>query len=274
MASSVKGNVVPGVELPYLESDIRVSVVVPAYNEAQRLPHSLPAICEYLSARPYAAEVIVVDDGSTDGTAAYVRSVLAVYPGLRLLENGSNRGKGYSVRHGMLEGRGRYVLFTDADLSTPIEEIDRALDLLEQGWDVIIGSRAVDPRLLKRPQPWHRRQAGKAFGWMVRRVTGLPFRDTQCGFKAFRQEVAQILFRRQQIERFGFDFEILWLVQHLGFRCLEVGVRWADDRRSHVSLLRDGPVMLWQVLRIAWREHANRAEARQYARGCRQPTRA
>lgn len=260
--------------MPTLESEVRVSVVVPAYNEALRLPKSLPAICGYLSTRPYAAEVIVVDDGSTDGTTAYVRSVLPVYHRLRLLENGSNRGKGYSVRHGVLEGRGRYVLFTDADLSTPIEEVDRALELLEQGWDAVIGSRALDPRLLERPQPWIRRQAGKVFRWAVRQLTGLPFQDTQCGFKAFRREAAQVLFRRQQIERFGFDFEILWLARRLGFRCREVGVRWADDRRSHVSLLRDGPAMLWQMLQIAWREHVGRAGAEEYARSCRQPTRA
>ncbi|MGH9789557.1 MAG: dolichyl-phosphate beta-glucosyltransferase [Candidatus Acidiferrales bacterium] len=254
------------------EPELCVSVVVPAYNEAGRLPKSLPAICEYLSTRPYLAEVIVVDDGSTDTTAAYVRGVSPSYPQLRLLENGSNRGKGYSVKQGILQGRGRYLLFTDADLSTPIEEVDRALGLLQQGWDVVIGSRALDPRLLQRPQPWMRRQAGKAFRWVVRQLTGLPFQDTQCGFKAFRREAAQVLFRRQQIERFGFDFEILWLARRLGFRCLEVGVRWADDRRSHVSLLRDGPVMLGQMLQIAWREYRSQNRDTRYV-DCSHPSR-
>jgi len=274
MASTANSRIVPGGEAPTLETSPRVSVVVPAYNEARRLPRTLRAICEYLSSRSYPAEVIVVDDGSTDGTAAYVRSALSSYSQLRLLENGSNRGKGYSVKHGVLQGRGRYVLFTDADLSTPIEEVDRALALLDQGWDVVVGSRALDPRLLERPQPWIRRQTGKVFRWVVRQLTGLPFQDTQCGFKAFRREAAQVLFRRQKIEGFGFDFEILWLARHLGFHCLEVGVRWMDDRRSHVSLLRDGPVMLWQMVQLAWRQHASRAEMEEYARSCRYPTRA
>lgn len=271
MSSSAPSRVAPRVEPSFLEAEPRVSIVVPAYNEAGRLPKSLPVIFEYLSKQPYRAEVIVVDDGSTDGTAVYLRSVLSSYPGLRLLENGINRGKGYSVRHGVLQGRGAYVLFTDADLSTPIGEVDRALELLEQGWDVVVGSRALDPFLLKRPQPWMRRQAGKVSRWLVHQLTGLPFQDTQCGFKAFRREAAQALFRLQKIERFGFDFEILWLARRLGFHCLEVGVCWADDRQSRVSLLRDGSEMLWQMLGIAWREYQSRKHQEEYAHSYSHP---
>lgn len=234
-----------------------LSIVVPAYNEAQRLPRTLSVIYAHLEQAPYSAEVIVVDDGSTDGTAECVRGVAARYPRLRLLQNHGNRGKGYSVRHGVLQSRGRHVLFTDADLSTPIEEADRLLTHLEQGWDIVVGSRDLDPRLLEGPQPWLRRQAGQAFHLVVRLLMGLPVHDTQCGFKLFRRQAALRLFRLQQVERFGFDVEILWLAQRLGLRCLETGVVWVNDARSHVSMLRDGPAMLWELLRIRWRGWRN-----------------
>lgn len=229
-----------------------VSIVIPAYNEIQRLPGTLAAVYSYLAQRRYRAEVIVVDDGSRDGTAEFVRAVACRYPRLRLVENGQNRGKGYSVKHGVLESQGRWILFSDADLSTPIEEADRLLEMLEQGWDVVLGSRVLDPRLLERPQPWLRRLVGKAFHQVVRAALGLPFRDTQCGFKAFRREAAGAVFSRQRIEGFGFDVEILWLAQQRGLRCLELPVRWLNDTRTRVSLLRHGPRMLWEVLEIRW----------------------
>ncbi|HKZ51650.1 MAG TPA: dolichyl-phosphate beta-glucosyltransferase [Candidatus Acidoferrales bacterium] len=234
-----------------------LSIVVPAFNEAQRLPGTLSAIYAHLEQVPYTAEVVVVDDGSTDNTVDFVRGVAGSYPRLRLLRNGRNRGKGYSVKHGVLQSQGRYVLFTDADLSTPIGEVDRLLPLLEQGWDVVVGSRDLDPRLLEGPQPWLRRQAGQVFHLVVRALMGLPIHDTQCGFKLFHRQAALRLFRLQQIERFGFDVEILWLAQRLGLRCLETGVVWVNDARSRVSMLRDGPAMLWELLRIRWRGWRN-----------------
>lgn len=238
-----------GVLLPVPE----VSIVVPAYNEANRLPRSLSAIYSHLSRAQYTAEVIVVDDGSTDGTAALVSAAACNFPGLRLLENHRNYGKGYSVRRGVLQSQGRYILFTDADLSTPIQEADRLLALLQQGWDIVLGSRALDPRLLQKPQPWLRRQAGNLFHRMVRNLMRLPFRDTQCGFKAFRRPAAIQLFQLQRIDRFGFDVEVLWLARHLGLECLEVGVVWVNNPNSHVSLLRDGPRMMLDLLQIHWR---------------------
>jgi glycosyltransferase involved in cell wall biosynthesis len=230
-----------------------VSIVIPAYNEAGRLPQSLARIYAHLQRAPYLAEVIVVDDGSTDETAHCVARLASHYPGLVLLRNPSNRGKGSSVKRGVLESRGDYVLFTDADLSTPIAEFDRFLPLLREGWDVVLGSRALDPRLLERRQPWLRHQAGQLFHWLVRELAGLPFRDTQCGFKAFRRAAALELFRRQRVERFGFDVELLWLAEHLRLRCREVGVRWLDDAASRVRLARDGPEMLLELLQLCWR---------------------
>lgn len=230
-----------------------VSIVIPAYNEVRRLPHTLSAISDHLSRAPYTAEVIVVDDGSTDGTAEYLRKAALECPHLRLLENQRNRGKGYSVKRGVLQSRGRYVLFTDADLSTPIQEADRFLALLQQDCDVVLGSRAVDPRLVQHPQPWVRRQAGRLFHWLVSWLVGLPFQDTQCGFKAFRRASAFRLFPLQRIDRYGFDAELMWLAQRLRLRCREVGVVWVNDTRTHVSLLRDGPSMILELLLVRWR---------------------
>jgi glycosyltransferase involved in cell wall biosynthesis len=238
---------------PFLLPVPDLSIVVPAYNEACRLPSSLDSIYSHLRHVPYTAEVIVVDDGSTDGTAGCVSAVADEYPRLRLLRNGRNRGKGYSVKHGVLQSRGRFILFTDADLSTPIEEVDRLLTLLKRGWDVVVGSRDLDPRLLEGPQPWLRRQAGQLFHWLVWALMRLPIRDTQCGFKAFRRSAALRIFELQRIERFGFDVEILWLARRLSLRCLETGVTWVNDTRSRVSLLCDGPAMLLDLLRIRWR---------------------
>lgn len=242
---------------PPLASRVRglapeVSIVVPAYNEEARLPDTLARIHSYLGRVHWSAEVLVVDDGSSDGTAACVQGLSRCYPRLRLLRNGHNRGKGYSVKHGVLQSRGQFVLFTDADLSTPIEQASRFLLLLDQGWDVVVGSRDLDPRLLERPQPWVRRKSGQVFHWLVWLLMGLPVRDTQCGFKAFRRIAAQSLFPLQRLERFGFDVEILWLAHRLGFRCLEVAVPWRNDERTHVSLTRDGPAMLLELAHLRW----------------------
>lgn len=235
-----------------------LSIVIPAYNEATRLPRTLEQIARYLeqrarSGRPLVAEIIVVDDGSTDATAAVAEAWRSRLPALRCVANPGNRGKGYSVRHGMLAARGRIALFTDADLSAPIEEADRLLAALETAQaDVAIGSRALDRRLILVHQSPLRELAGRLFNWLVRELTGVPFRDTQCGFKAFRMSRARVLFERQRIEGFGFDPELLFLAQRLGLRTVEVAVRWAHDPASKVRLWGDSLRMLRDLVRIRW----------------------
>ncbi len=234
------------------ETILNLSVVIPAYNEARRLPQTLARIEAYLQARGYAAEIIVVDDGSTDSTAALVECGVASGAPVRLLRNERNRGKGYSVRCGVLASRGSRVLFSDADLSAPIEEADRLLAALAEGWDIAIGSRALNPELLEVPQGWLRRLVGRAFRFLVRLVLQMPFADTQCGFKAFRLEVIERIFRLQRIEGFGFDPEILFLARQQGLRVVEVGVRGRDDPESRVRLLCDGLRMMLALFRIRW----------------------
>ena len=228
-----------------------LSIVIPAYNEEPRLAVTLRRILEYLEAQAIPAEVIIVDDGSTDGTAAVAAEWQPKFPGLRLVSNGRNRGKGYSVRHGMREARGRGVLFTDADLSAPIEEADKLLAALG-GYEVAIGSRAVDRSLIAVHQSAFREMAGRVFNAIVRAVTGLEFLDTQCGFKAFLREPSRIVFEQQHTERFGFDPEILFLARRHGLRIVEIPVRWAHDPHTKVHVLRDSLQMFAEVLAIRW----------------------
>lgn len=229
-----------------------LSIVVPSYNEEVRLPASLSQIAAYIRASQRATEVIVVDDGSRDRTAAVAESFRSEIPSLRVAANGSNRGKGYSVRHGMLEARGRIVLFTDADLSAPIEEADKLLAVLEQNNDVAIGSRALDRSLITVHESPFREFAGIIFNKIVRIILRLPFVDTQCGFKAFRREKCRIIFEQQTIERFGFDPELLYLARHHGLRCVEIPVRWGHSPATKVSMLRDSIQMFLDVLVIRW----------------------
>ena len=229
-----------------------LSVVIPAYNEERRLPDTLRRVRAYLEGRGISAEVIVVDDGSQDGTAALVENLRAGFSGLRLVSNGRNRGKGYSVRHGMLEARGRIVLFTDADLSAPIEEAEKLLAPIHRGYEVAIGSRGVDRSLIEVHQSPLRELAGIIFNRIVRVVTGLDFVDTQCGFKAFVREPARIVFEQQRIERFGFDPEILFLAKRHGLRAVEIPVRWAHHPHTKLNVLRDSLRMFWEVLSIRW----------------------
>jgi glycosyltransferase involved in cell wall biosynthesis len=228
-----------------------LSIVIPSFNEEPRLPGTLRRVRAYLHARGIGAEVIVVDDGSADGTARLVEAWCAEFPGLRLVSNGRNRGKGYSVRHGMLEARGRVVLFTDADLSAPIEETDKLLAALSS-CQVAIGSRGVDRSLIEVHQSRLRELAGIIFNRIVCVITGLNFVDTQCGFKAFLREPSRIVFEQQRIERFGFDPEILFLAKRHGLRAVEIPVRWAHDPHTKVHMLRDSLQMFWELLAIRW----------------------
>jgi glycosyltransferase involved in cell wall biosynthesis len=216
-----------------------ISIVVPAYNEERRLPSTLDAIAAYLKKKEFAfAETVVVDDGSTDATARLVASRAAGDSRIRLLRNPGNRGKGYSVRHGMLEAKGDWILFTDADLSAPIDELDKlAAGAEAQRALVALGSRALDRSLIERHQPGLREAAGRCFNLVMRLTTGLPFRDTQCGFKLFEARTAREVFRRQQLDGFGFDVEALFIARRLGVRCIEVPVRWSDVEGTKVSAL-------------------------------------
>ena len=230
-----------------------LSIIIPAYNEEQRLPNSLQRIRAYLTDRSLSSEVIVVDDGSSDGTAGVVERLKQEFPELRLISNGRNRGKGFSVRAGMLDARGKLALFTDADLSAPIEEADKLLAVLrEQGYDGAIGSRAVDRSCIKVHQSRIRELAGIIFNRLVRWVTGVPFTDTQCGFKAFRTEKARVAFEQQRIEGFGFDPEILFLARRHGLCVAEIPVEWRHDPGTKVHVFSDSIRMMLALLSIRW----------------------
>jgi dolichyl-phosphate beta-glucosyltransferase len=234
---------------------LELSIVVPAFNEDRRLPKTLQSIRAYLKSRSVRAEVLVVDDGSTDATAKVVELSRAEFPELRLLSNGRNRGKGFSVRHGMLEACGEIAMFTDADLSAPMEEADKLLAALRDGtYDVAIGSRAVDRSLIEVRQSAFRERAGIFFNQIVRRITGLPFQDTQCGFKAFHREKARVIFEQQRTEGFGFDPEILFLAQRRGLRVAEVPVRWAHDPATKVRMFTDSLRMFLDLVAIRWHD--------------------
>jgi dolichyl-phosphate beta-glucosyltransferase len=232
-----------------------LSIIIPAFNEEKRLPRALGLLRDYFaSARANAGEVeiLVVDDGSTDGTARIAGEWARQMPSLRLVSNETNRGKGYSVRNGMLEARGRITLFTDADLSSPIEESEKLFAAIRDGNDVAIGSRALDRSLIAVRQARLRELAGIIFNGFVRLSTGLPFHDTQCGFKAFVREPSRIVFEQQRIEGFGFDPEILFLARRHGLRAAEVPVRWAHDPATKVHVLYDSLRMFGDLIYLRW----------------------
>ena len=233
------------------ESAPDLSIIIPAYNEELRLPDTLEKIAAFLQGEPSSAEVVVVDDGSFDKTVAVAESFRGKLPQLRVISNGTNRGKGYSVRNGSLQARGRVALFTDADLSAPIEESRKLIEALKTH-DVAIGSRAMDRGLIGVHESLFREFAGIVFNKIVRFILWLPFVDTQCGFKAFRMERCRILFEQQTIERFGFDPELLYLARHHGLSIVEVPVRWSHSPATKVSMMRDSVQMFLDVFIIRW----------------------
>ena len=228
------------------------SIVIPAYNEAGRIPATLEAVVETVREKRWSAEVIVVDDGSTDATADVVRRFAAGAPEVRLLQNPGNRGKGYSVRSGLLQALGDVVMFTDADLSAPMDEAQDLFDAVAGGADIAIGSRWLERTRQTIRQPLYRQFFGRCFNAVTRLVMDLPFADTQCGFKAFTRAAAQTVFQLQTIERWGFDPEILFIALKRGYRIQEVPVSWAHDERTRMSYLKDGMKMLQEIAIVRW----------------------
>ena len=226
------------------------SIVIPAYNEGARLGATLEKVLSYTHARGWDAEVIVVNDGSRDNTSDIVREYATANPDLRLVENPGNRGKGFSVRMGMLSARGRIVLFSDADLSSPIEEAPKLLQALEAGADIAIGSRWLRAETQTQRQPLYRQLFGRIFNLLLRLTLGLQFKDTQCGFKAFKRPAIQAIFPLQKIERWGFDPEILFLARKFGFKVQEVPVAWGHSGGTRINPLIDGSRMFMEMLHI------------------------
>jgi dolichyl-phosphate beta-glucosyltransferase len=223
---------------------MKLSVVVPAYNEAHRILPSLERIFAYLHAQHADFDVLVVDDGSTDDTVGVTRQRFGAREPLRIVSCGANRGKGYAVRQGAAQARGDIILFSDADLSTPIEELEKMLPLLEQGYDMVIGSRAHAQADIREHQPFYREGAGKLFNLLVRIVVGGPFRDTQCGFKLFRREAIVPILPHLQIDRWAFDVELIAVAQALGLKVAEVPVTWSNSPTSTVGFWQGGRAFL------------------------------
>jgi dolichyl-phosphate beta-glucosyltransferase len=233
-----------------------ISIVIPAYNESARIGKALDEVLRCVHTRDWHAEILVVNDGSTDGTAAVVQQFAQLHPEVRLLNNPENRGKGYSVRHGVLQAVGEMVMFTDADLSAPMEEAERLFQALREGADIAIGSRWLERKRQTMKQPLYRQFFGRCFNAITRLVMGLPFADTQCGFKAFHRPVAQTIFQLQRIERWGFDPELLFIALKRGYTVREVPVTWGHDERSRLSYLKDGLKMLEEIAYIRWEAFA------------------
>jgi len=231
---------------------VRYSIVIPAYNESRRIERSLQKVLAYLAHQRWDVEVIIVNDGSRDNTADIVRRYVDANPVLRLIENPGNRGKGYSVRNGMLHARGDVMLFSDADFSAPIEEAPKLFEQIEAGADVAIGSRWIRTEVQTHKQSLHRQLFGRVFNLALRLALGLRFKDTQCGFKAFSRRAADTIFPLQKIERWGFDPELIFLAEKKGFKVVEVPVRWAHEQGGSIHPIRDGLRMLLEVLKVRW----------------------
>jgi glycosyltransferase involved in cell wall biosynthesis len=230
----------------------KYSIVIPAYNESARILATLQSVIVCIRSNNWVAEVIVVNDGSTDATVQVVNAFARQAPEVRLVENPGNRGKGYSVRSGILQAAGDVVMFTDSDLSAPIEEAQRLFAAIAAGADIAIGSRWLERGRQTHRQPLYRQFFGRCFNAVTRAVMGLHFADTQCGFKAFTRTAAQTVFQLQTIERWGFDPEILFIAIKRGFKVVEVPVSWAHDKRTRMSYLKDGLQMLKELAIIRW----------------------
>jgi dolichyl-phosphate beta-glucosyltransferase len=238
-----------------------VSIVIPAYNEESHIATAIRTICKYLASKPWTYEIIVVDDGSDDGTVPEARKVARdVKAPVRILLNGRNRGKGYSVRRGMLASQGDFALFSDADLSTPIYELDRMLAEALGGFEVVMGSRALKNSKIELHQPFYREVMGKTFNLILRSLGLSHFHDTQCGFKLFSRRAVQMIFPLTRINRFAFDVEILLIAHRLFLPVKELPVHWRDSMPSRVSLVQDSTRMFVDVLKLRLKAKTYAAE--------------
>jgi len=229
-----------------------LSIVIPAYNESARIENALDRVLSCVAEQGWDAEVLVIDDGSKDDTAAIVQRWMVQHPRLHLVQNPGNKGKGYSVRNGLLQAAGDIVMFTDADLSSPMEEAELLFAAIRDGADIAIGSRWLEIKRQTLRQPFYRRFFGRCFNAVTRMIMALPFADTQCGFKAFTRQAAQTVFQLQHIERWGFDPEILFIAIKRGYSIREVAVTWGHDERSRISYLKDGLKMLEELVSVRW----------------------
>ena len=231
----------------------RCSIIVPAYNEATRIPQTLDNILSFIQRKSWKAEIIVVNDGSTDATADVVRAFRERFPSVVLVDNRTNQGKGRAIRAGVRLATAGIVLFTDADNSTPIEEAEKLFDTIQNGADIAIGSRWVDRELQVLPQPWYRRLNGRIYNRLLRAALGLEFQDTQNGFKAFTRDAANAIFSQQKIAGWGFDAEVLYLAQKLKLTVSEVPVEYVYCAEgSKIHPYRDGAKMLFELFRVKW----------------------
>jgi dolichyl-phosphate beta-glucosyltransferase len=225
-------------------------VVIPVYNETKRLGKSVPKLLEYFADQPYTYEFVIVDDGSTDGTADLARQLFSGVPNVRIIESRPNRGKGHGVKVGMLAARGDIALFSDADLSTPLSEIDKFWVWFDAGYKVVIGSRKMKGANIVRHQPLWRESLGKVFTWLTNRLATRDISDITCGFKCFTREAAHDLFKRSAIPDWSFDAEVLFIAQHRGYRVKEVPVSWHDTPGTKVRLWKDAVRSMIGLLRI------------------------
>ncbi len=230
-----------------------LSIIIPAFEESERLRDTLLKILDFINEKELSAELIVVDDGSGDDTSAVARQACYQYADIpsKVIRYEQNRGKGFAVRTGLKEASAPIALFSDADLSTPIEELYKLVKPIRSSeFDITFGSRALDRSLIETHQPWRREQGGKVFNFVVRMMTGMPFWDTQCGFKAFNMTKFRPLLELMQIDRFGFDVEFLYVASLHGLKLKEIPVRWNNDDRSKVNVFRDSLRMFDEVRQI------------------------
>lgn len=228
----------------------RLAVIIPAYNESERILPTLERLAEYFSNVDYSWKVVVISDGSMDNTGEIVKQFASEHSGFELDEYHPNRGKGFAVRKGMIEQDAEYILFSDADLAAPIEEIEKLWPKIESGDDIAIGSRPLKESNLEIRQPWYREFLGRAFNTAVQLMAVRGIKDTQCGFKLFRRDVARDVFSRCKLDGFGFDFESLMIARDLNYKITEVPIRWSHQEGSKVVLMRDGPRMLGDLVRL------------------------
>jgi len=233
-----------------MEKEIFLSVVVPVYNEADKIEKNILKIEDFLKSKGYSFEIIIVNDGSTDNTDAILNILADRIAGVRILHNKVNKGKGFALKTGMIFASGNHVLFTDADLSTPFEEIDKFLPYFKNGYDIVIGSRRLKNSDVEVPQAWHRAFMGKFFIILARLIITDIVNDFNCGFKCYRKEVAHHIYKKGRLNRWGFDVEMLFLADKYGYRVKEVPVKWMNANTTKVSLFKDSVRSFFELLAI------------------------